>query len=73
MSQFSEIGKLGYWWLHANNGLRYSSNCHGMKPEEFFDNWLCIKWWYVECELDWYRMMKEYKQLAEGPLEPIKA
>ena len=73
MSQFKNEGKLGYWWLHANGTLQYSSNCHGMKPEEFFQNWVCIEWWHVRCELDWYRMKKESDILRNGPIEPAYA
>jgi hypothetical protein len=73
VSQYLGKKQHGYWWLHANGTLQYSTNCHGMKPEEFFQNWTCIEWWHVRCELDWYRMMKEYKQLADGPVRPITA
>jgi len=38
-----------------------------------FGGWQWVKYWYIECELDWYRMKKEAKILAEGPLEPMKA
>ena len=74
MSKFEDDGKLGYWALHCNNSLQYHSrSCHGVDPEVMFQGWQWVKYWHIRCELDWYRMMKEYKQLAEGPLVPIKA
>jgi len=74
LSQFKEKGKLGYWALHCNNNLQFhSKSCHGVDPEVMFAGWQWVKYWHIQCELDWYRMMKEYKELAEGPLEPIKA
>jgi hypothetical protein len=73
LNQFKENGKLGYWWLHANGTLQYNTNCHGVNPNDFFNTWVCVGWWKVECELDWYRMMKESDILREGPLENLTA
>ena len=66
--------KEGYWWLHCNETLQYEgTNCHGVDPNVFFDNWTVLGWWYVRCELDWYRMKKEADVLKNGPLEPMTA
>lgn len=74
LSQYKGSKQHGYWALHCNNGLQYhSKSCHGVKPGDMFQGWQWIEWWHIRCELDWYRMMKEYKVLAEGPLVPIKA
>lgn len=73
MSQYIGKEQHGYWSLHVNGTLDYCTNCYGLKPEEFYDNWTIVKWWHVRCELDWYRMMKEYKQLVEGPPRPVIA
>ena len=74
MTQFKENGKLGYWALHCNGTLQFHShNCHGVDPEVMFSGWQWVKYWRIRCELDWYRMMKEYKELVEGPLEPMIA
>ena len=72
MSKYSKKDN-GYWWLHLNGTLQYSSNCHGMDPNEFFNSTLCVNWWNVRCELDWYRMLKEWKELVEGISGPIVA
>ena len=63
MSQYLGKKQHGYWWLH----------CNGTLQRTLINYPICIKCWYVRCELDWYRMMKEYKMLAEGPLEPLVA
>ena len=61
----------GYWWLHVNGTLqRQGTNCHGLEPEAYFDNWTVVKWWHIRCELDWYRMNKEADTLKNGPLVP---
>lgn len=67
MSKYLGKEQHGYWWLHANGTLRRSKN---QKPEL---TWFCLGIWFIRCELDWYRMMKEYKQLVEGPIEPLVA
>jgi hypothetical protein len=63
----------GYWSLHINGTMQRYTNCHGIEPEVLFNSWVILGWWEVKCELDWYRMGKESKQLIEGPLEPIYA
>ena len=74
MSQFKKNGKLGYWALHCNGTLQFHSHsCHGVDPDVMFKGWHWVKYWHIQCEFDWYKMMKESKQLAEGPLVPIKA
>ena len=73
MSEYLGESQHGYWSLHVNGTLHYSKNCNGVEPFLFFSKWTTVKWWKVLCELDWYRMMKESKQLAEGPLEPMVA
>jgi len=73
LSKYKGEEQHGYWWLHSSGTLRYSTNCHGVDPITFFNTWTCIKWWHVQCELDWYRMNKEYKVLVEGPIEPTYA
>lgn len=74
MSQYLGKQQHGWWWLRTNNQLRYSKATHGLHTEDYFRNSKhIVKWWYIKCELDWYRMMKEYKKLAEGPLEPLVA
>jgi len=74
LTQFQEEGKLGYWALHCNGTLQYHSrSCHNVDPEVMFSGWQWVKYWHIRCELDWYRMMKEYKVLVEGPLEPMTA
>lgn len=67
MSQYLGRRQHGYWWLHANGTLR----CSGKQRPEI--TWFCIGTWNVRCKLDWYRMMKEYKVLVEGPIEPLVA
>ena len=44
-----------------------------MNPEKFFNNWACIEWWLVRCELDWYRMNKEYQELRDRLVTNIVA
>ena len=74
MSKYVGKEQHGYWWLHYSGQLRkQGSNCHGMEPNEFFKSFPVIEWWYIRCELDWYRMQKQYKELVEGPVEPITA
>lgn len=69
MSQYNGKSSHGYWWLHYNGQLRYSKNCHGVDPEDYFYYAPVVKWWYVRCELDYYRMLKEYNVLKEGPID----
>jgi len=73
LSQYRGEVDHGYWWLHANGTLQHCTNCHGMEPEEFFQNWTTIDWWHVRCELDWYRMKKQSDILREGPIVPTWA
>lgn len=63
----------GYWWLHYNSTLQFSKNLHGVDPEDYFKYAPVIKWWYVQCELDYYRMKKEFYIQREGPLEDLHA
>jgi len=73
MSKYLGEEQHGYWWLHANNSLQYTKNCSEMNPEKFFNNWACIEWWLVRCELDWYRMNKEYQELRDRAIPNIAA
>jgi len=66
LSQYLGKKQHGYWWLHTNGTILYSNNYHSMQAHPFFSMWTCVKYWKVRCELDWYRMNKEYKELAEG-------
>ena len=63
----------GYWYLDIRGKLK-KTQCHGMEPEQFFNSsWMFIEWWYIQCELDWYRMMKQYEQLVNKPIDPMVA
>jgi hypothetical protein len=72
--EFKELGMYegedqhGYWWLHYNGQLRYYKTCHGVEPNEFFKYAPCVKWWYVGCQFEWYKMRKEYYIHREGPV-----
>jgi len=66
LSQYNGSKQHGYWSLHVNGALRRHKNCKGMNPKVFFRSRVIVTWWHVECELDWYRMMKEYNILKEG-------
>ena len=66
MSQYTGEEQHGYWWLHLNGTLQYQgTNCHGVDPKEFFNNWHVAGWWYVGCQFEWYRMLKESNNLRE--------
>jgi hypothetical protein len=69
LSQYRDKEHDGYWWLHYSGQLRYAGNCHGIPPEDYFYYAPVVQWWNVRCELDYYRMLKEYNVLREGPLE----
>ena len=63
----------GYWYLDIDGAL-HKTQCHGMEPEEFFESsWMFLENWYVRCELDWYRMQKEYEELVNTPVDPVYA
>ena len=63
----------GKWWMHCNGTLIQMGD--GITTTtEFNGNSTCvIKTWIVRCELDWYRMNKEYDQLRSELLPPIVA
>jgi hypothetical protein len=59
----------GYWWIHPSKGdLKFTKNPNDSELVTFFkysSNASC-EWWHVKCELDWYRMRKEYRELRGG-------
>lgn len=56
----------GYWWIDPSTGdLKFTKNPNEIELVSLFkysSNASC-KWWHIRCELDWYRMRKEYKRL----------
>ncbi len=52
----------GYWWVDYDKTIKYSKNLFGADPVDFFSYATHVKWWKVDCELDWYRMIKELKK-----------
>lgn len=60
----------GYWWLHVNGTLQYEV----FSTDPTYLKYLpAVKVWKVKCELDWYRMIKEYHIHREGPLPDVVA
>lgn len=58
----------GYHWIDYTGDMKFSKNLHNVAPEDFFKYSLYTKWWYVKCELDWYRMRKEIRNLEKDPI-----
>ena len=63
----------GYHWIDYDGTMKSSKTLYGIEPEEYFKYAPYVKWWYVRCELDWYRMRKEIRKLEEDTLRPIRA
>lgn len=62
----------GYWWINYDGALMFSKTLHGVPPEDYFKYAPWAQWWYVDCELAWYRMRKEIRNLDRF-VEPIIA
>jgi hypothetical protein len=63
----------GYWWMDYDGSLKYSKTLYEKDPEEFFKYAPYVKWWHVQCELDWYRMRRDIRMLEEESIKPIIA
>jgi len=72
LSQYKGKSSHGYYWCGVDGKLQYSATLWNSIPEEFFYYTPYTKWWNVQCELDWYRMRKEYRGL-KGDIEPGSA
>lgn len=58
----------GYWWTHYDGTIKFSKTLYGVSPEDFFRYSPWVRWWHVRCELDWYRMCKEIRNLEIDPI-----
>lgn len=73
MSQYVGKEQHGNWWMHCNGTLQKTPNDINLSKGFIYKSQHVIKTWDVRCELDWYRMMKEYHELREGTIPDLVA
>lgn len=73
MSEYKGKHQHGQWWMHCNGTLQ--RNTPGITTSKKFElrSPHVIKTWNIRCELDWYRMMRQYNELREGTIPPLVA
>lgn len=58
--------KPGYYYLHANDQILWKPKIVVDMDPEYFDSHLVIKYWKVETEVEYNRMVIEAKKLIAG-------
>jgi hypothetical protein len=58
----------GYYYLHRNGGMVFKPKVvmTNIEKSEYFDSPFVVKFWYIETEEEYEKMMEEVNKLKKG-------
>ena len=62
-----------HWWMDFEGNLHTTPDDILVSRQFLERSSNVIFIWYVRCELDWYRMIKEYKRIRSELIPPLVA